>query len=140
VIVFPVPLAKELREEYVTYVPEKEARKPGSQRSAAIKAACGETGTLGAPTAKPGHLCAYGELEDFRDRTLSGGIPTHHGTSTPFVDGEFMGIVNHFPSPGADATGARVAFGVLDIRTPEEEAEGAYPHIIARGSWAVTAP
>ena len=138
VITFPIHLAHPLREPWVTYVSEAETQKPGSSRSAEVKAACGEAGTLAAPTANPGHLCVYSASEDFRDRDSSGGIPLRAGH--PFVDAEFEGIVNHWDSPGADKTGARVAFGVPDIRTPEEEAKQAYPHITAHGTWAVTEP
>jgi hypothetical protein len=138
-IAFPVPLKRYLGEEGVQYVDAAEAAKPGSERSAVIRERCGTSGTVEHPTALPGHLCVYAESEDFRDRTSSGAVPLDaHGA--PFVDAEFVAIVNHNGSERADRTGARVAFGVPDIRTPEEEAKGAYPHIVARGSWAVTAP
>lgn len=139
-IVFPIPLPEVLYEGQAVYVNETEAKKPGSSRSAAIKAACGESGTVAAPTAKPGHLCVYSAQEDFTDRTPSGGVPTHnvHGAIVPFKDGEYVAIINHRDTERVDRTGARVAFGVPDIRTEEEERANAFPHIAAHGSWAVT--
>jgi hypothetical protein len=138
-ISFAPPLERYLTETHVRFVDAAEARKPGSLRSAAIKAACGESGTVEHPTATPGYLCVYSAAEDFRDRTSSGGVPVDR-KGQPFVDAEFVAIVKKNGSEGANKTGARVGFGVLDIRTPEEEAKGAYPHIAAHGTWAVTAP
>lgn len=141
-ITFTVPLARPLREGLVAYVNEAEAKKPGSQRAASIREACGDGGTVQAPTAQPGHLCVYAGIEDFRDRNASGGVPTHavNGGQVPFVDAEFVAIMNRFRSEGADRTGATVAFGVPDLRSSAEEAANAYPHIVANGSWAVSAP
>jgi hypothetical protein len=138
-ITFPVALKRYLPETDVQYVDAAEAAKKGDERSAVVRERCGTAGTVEKPTALPGHLCVYAAVEDFRDRTTSGAIPLNaHGA--PFIDAEFVAIVKDNGSEGANRTGARVGFGVLDIRTPEEEAAGAYPHIIARGSWAVTAP
>jgi hypothetical protein len=141
-ISFVPPLRLGVHEDKVVYVSQAETAKPGASRSAAVKAACGEGGTLAAPTANPGYLCVYANEEDFRDRDSSGGVPLHtvHGAKVPFVDGEFFGIMNHYSSPGADRYGARIAFGVPYIRTEEEEAVGAFAHIVASGSWVVTAP
>ena len=141
-ITFAVPLARPIPEGRVVYVNEAEAKKPGSQRALSIREACGEGGTVQAPTAQPGHLCVYAGLEDLRDRDPSGGVPTHAvgGAQVPFVDAEFFAIMNRHRSEGADRTGATVAFGVPDLRSSAEEAADAYPHIIANGSWAVSAP
>ncbi|MDE3069398.1 MAG: hypothetical protein KGJ43_01580 [Acidobacteriota bacterium] len=141
-ITFPVPLRRPMREGHAVYVNEAEARKPGSARSAAIRAACGESGTLERPTAKPGYLCVYSAAEDLRDRTSSGAVPTHEvgGKVVPFVDAEYFAILNRNDSEGVNKTGARVAFGIPDIRTTEEEAGGAWPHMEAHGTWVVTAP
>ena len=145
-ISFSPPLAHRIGEEEVTYVSQAETKKAGSLRSSRIRAACGDTGTLETPTALPGYLCVYAGLEDFRDRNPSGGVPTHevHGMEVPFVDAEFVGIVNpsytDFATPGSNRTGAAVAFGVPKIRTAEEEANDAFAHITASGTWAVTAP
>lgn len=142
-IKFPVPLSNGLGELGVTYIAAAEAARPGSARGAAIRAACGDSGTVAAPTANPGHLCVYSGLEDFRDRDPSGGIPTRGsgGTGGPFEDGQFVAIFRlQRDTPGTNRTGARVAFGVPDLRTSEEMAKNAYPHILAHGSWAVSAP
>jgi hypothetical protein len=138
-ITFPTPLPRPLGEPSVMYVNEAEAKKPGSARSSAIKTACGESGTVSSPTALTGYLCVYSASEDFRSHDTSGGIPTK-SDGKPFVDGQFDAIINSEETPGADKTGARVAFGVPAIRSTEEEGRGAFPHIAAHGSWAVTAP
>jgi hypothetical protein len=142
-ISFAAPLRHPLNQEHVVFVKESEVKKAGTARKAAIRAACGDGGTVDAPTAMPGYLCVYARLEDFRDRTRSGGIPTHivNGKEVPFVDAHFLTILRGLTKePGGDKTGARVAFAVPDVRTAKEEAVGAYPHLIARGTWAVTAP
>ncbi len=141
-ITFPVALAHVIPEGRVIFINEAETIKPGRQRSLPIREACGESGTLDAPTAQPGHLCVYAGVEDLRDRNAAGGVPTHevHGTQTPFIDAEFIAIENRNLSPGTDRTGASVAFGVPAARNSEEEADHAYPHIIANGTWAVSAP
>jgi hypothetical protein len=138
-ITFPTPLAHPLGEPAVMYVSEAEAKKPGSARSPSVKAACGESGTVSSPKALTGHLCVYAASEDFRDHTSSGAIGTR-SDGKPFTDGQFDAIINGQETMGVDKTGARVAFGVPAIRSPEEEARGAFPHIAANGSWAVTAP
>jgi hypothetical protein len=145
IISFPTPLAHQLGEEEVIYISEAETAKAGPRRSASIRAACGDSGTLQAPTANPGYLCVYVALEDFRDRNPSGGVPTHdvHGVQRPFIDAELVAIAKpnkRYTTPGASRTGAAVAFGVPDIRTEEEESANAYAHITAHGTWAVTAP
>lgn len=142
VISFPVSLARPRREGFAVYVDAAEAAKAGRERSARVRTACGESGTVAAPTASPGYLCVYAALEDFRDRDPAGGVPTHRvdGATVPFVDAEFVAILNRNQTEGVNKTGASVAFGVPDIRTPEEEASHAYPHILAHGTWAVTAP
>jgi hypothetical protein len=130
----------------VIYLSQAETKEAGSLRSSQVRAACGDSGTLETPTAMPGYLCVYAGLEDFRDRNPSGGVPTHdvHGRQVPFIDAEFVGIIDpsypNFATPGTDRTGAAVAFGVPDIRTAEEEAKDAFAHITASGTWAVTAP
>lgn len=141
-ITFSVPLAHALPESGVVYVREAEAQKPGTQRILPIREACGERGTVQAPTAEPGHLCVYAGVEDLRDRDPSGGVPTHdvNGAQVPFVDAEYLAILNRNTTPGANRTGANVAFGVPLVRTPAEEAAHAYAHIVASGSWAVSAP
>jgi hypothetical protein len=138
-ISFSPELEKPLSRIDVRYVDAAEAGKPGDLRSAAIRSACGESGTVEHPTAMPGYLCVYSGLEDFRDRNQAGGIPTS-ASGAPFVDGQYFAIMKHNGEEGADRYGARIAFGVPDIRTREEQAKGAYPHIIAQGSWAVSAP
>ena len=143
-ISFPTPLRHGLGEEEVIYINEAETAKTGPRRSTRIRAACGDGGTLQAPTANPGYLCVYVALEDFRDRNPSGGVPTHdvHGVQTPFIDAEFYAIAKLKPyvTSGVSRTGAAVDFGVPDIRTEEEESADAYAHITAHGTWAVTAP
>ncbi len=52
-ISFSPPLAHALGEEQVTYVSEAETKKVGALRRSQIRAACGDTGTLDAPTAMP---------------------------------------------------------------------------------------
>ncbi len=141
-ITFAAPLALGIPERRVIYIKEAEAKKAGTQRSLPIREACGSSGTLQAPTALPGHLCVYAGVEDLRDRDSSGGIPTQdeNGKQVPFVDAEYLAILNSHRAPGASRTGATVAFGVPLGRTSAEEAAHAYPHIIANGSWAVSAP
>jgi len=144
IISFRTPLRHGLGEEEVIYINEAETAKAGPRRSTRIRAACGDGGTLQAPTANPGYLCVYVALEDFRDRNPSGGVPTHdvHGVQTPFIDAEFYAIAKLKPyvTSGVSRTGAAVDFGVPDIRTEEEESADAYAHITAHGTWAVTAP
>jgi hypothetical protein len=138
-ITFSTPLPHGLGEPSVVYINEAEAKKPGSARKPAIRVACGESGTVSSPTALTGNLCVYAASEDFRSRDSSGGIPTR-SDGRPFTDGQFDAIINGQETPGADKAGARVAFGVPAIRSEEEERRGAFPHIAAHGSWAVTAP
>jgi hypothetical protein len=130
-ITLPTPLSHPLYKPEVTYIPLAEASKAGTQRSAATKAACGESGTVRVPTAKPGHLCVYAGAEDFSDRN-------HAGRRMPFVDAEFFAIIKSDGETGADTKGFRIAFGVPNIRTAAEKASDAYPHIVASGSWALT--
>jgi hypothetical protein len=127
-----------VEEAAVTYVNEAETKKPGNARSAKIRAACGETGTLQSPTAAPAHLCVYVGSEDFRDRNPSGGIPTHGGA--PFIDAGFFAIVKKNGSEGANKTGARILFAVRDLRNQEEERANAFPYIRTSGTWAVAGP
>ena len=127
-ISFPVPIAGQLNEEHVVYIPRAQAIKKGSEREAKYKTACGETGTIEHPTANPGYLCVYAGVEEFKNRTPTGEVGENS-------DGRFLGIVSQIGGGGASRFGAQIQFEVKELIETEETA-----NIRAQGTWAVTNP
>lgn len=130
---FPIPLSVlQLNEEHVVYVSRAQTLKKGSEREAKIREDCGEFGTLEHPTAKPGYLCVYAGVEDFKNRLTTNGEFSPEGVS----DGKFVAILSVTGAPGASTFGAQVEFQVKELI----ETEGEEPNIEAQGTWAVDNP